>query len=44
MTSFQTKLSIQIFQNELGDDAKGLIMMLTTYQSSVDKKFLKLPS
>lgn len=37
-------LSVEIFQNNLGDDNRGIILMVQSGQLSSDKKFLKLPS
>ena len=37
-------LSVEIFQNHLGDDNRGIILMVQSGQLSSDKKFLKLPS
>ena len=44
MIQKETFLSVELFQNNLGDDDKGIIMMVLPIQVSSDKKFLKLPS
>ena len=40
----ETSLTVDIFQNNLGDDPQGIIIMIATNHLSSDKKFLKLPS
>lgn len=37
-------ISVELFQDNLGDDDKGIIMMVLPIQAPSDKKFLKLPS
>ena len=37
-------LAVDIFQNNLGENNKGIILMVFSSQLSSDKKFLKLPS
>ncbi len=44
MINKETFLSVEIFQNNLGVDDKGIIIMAMPIQLSSDKKFLKLPS
>lgn len=40
----KTSLSVKIFQNNLGDEYRGIILMVMPDQFSSDKKFRKLPS
>lgn len=37
-------ISVELYQNILDDNDKGIIMMVVSYQLSTDRKFLKLPS
>ncbi len=37
-------ISVEIYQNNLDYNEKGIIMMVLSFQLSSDKKFLKLPS
>lgn len=43
---FQNKefISVELYQNILDEDDRGIIMMVVSYQLSSDRKFLKLPS
>jgi hypothetical protein len=40
----EPSLTIEIFQDNLGEGNKGIIIMVLPGQLSSDKKFLKLPS
>lgn len=40
----EPSLTIEIFQDNLGEGNKGIILMVLPGQLSSDKKFLKLPS
>jgi len=40
----KANISVEVFQNNLGDTDKGIIIMVQPVQLSSDKKFLKLPS
>lgn len=40
----EPSLTIEIFQDNLGDSNKGIIIMVLPVQLSSEKKFLKLPS
>ena len=44
MISEKTYISVEVFQNNLGDTDKGIIIMVQPVQLSSYKKFLKLPS
>jgi len=44
MNNKKAYMSVEVFQNNLGDHDKGIIIMLQPVQLSSDKKFLKLPS
>ena len=43
---FQNKefISVELYQNILDEDDRGIIMMVVSYQLPSDRKFLKLPS
>jgi hypothetical protein len=44
MINKKAYMSVEVFQNNLGDTDKGIIIMVAPVQLSPDKKFLKLPS